>query len=283
MRREDDLMDKNDIKDISKKGFDSDWWGKKAAKDCRGIGVEKALKNCRKALIGRDGLPTKVTDFEQLVAATAAYNDLEKELKKAKTKCGMLQKDTKKGIEKHFLPRITEGRRALNEKLDEIERLRDKKEDKKKKSKEDEGFEKEMKKMLQPIVYYITKVLPNRSRVLANDIVHADSAIDELIERKVGGRAELRAELDKIIGSNGIYNYNNIVKEEKKQRKELDKYNGIIKELGKDYPSKKKSWMKIEDAIDERMMMHDNLEDLRKDLWKTIMTAGKMIKGTKEP
>ncbi len=36
-------MDKNFFKEIKTKGFHKKWWADNAAKNCRGIGVEKAI------------------------------------------------------------------------------------------------------------------------------------------------------------------------------------------------------------------------------------------------
>lgn len=109
----DDPLDKSRLKDIKTKSFHKKWWAENAAKNCRGIGVEKAPDNCSKDSIGRDGLPNAVTDRKQADTASKSDDTLVKELNGAKSKCGKFQAETKTGIEKHFLPQIVVGRKQL--------------------------------------------------------------------------------------------------------------------------------------------------------------------------
>ena len=106
-------MKKSDFKEIKNKGFHKKWWEEKAAGNCKGIGVEKALELCMKSYITRDGLPAGVTDRKQAETAAKAYDGLVKQLNNEKSKCGKFQAETKEAIVKHFLPQILAGRAQL--------------------------------------------------------------------------------------------------------------------------------------------------------------------------
>lgn len=116
--------------EIRTKGFDSKWWKTKAARNCRGIGVENALDKCTKALIGKNGLVKEgdIKNMRQFNDANKAYHILDLNLNTAKKKCGVYQAQTKEGIEKYYLPRIVEAQKYLRDSY-EVIKARDEKTD----------------------------------------------------------------------------------------------------------------------------------------------------------
>ncbi len=110
-------MKESDFTEIHTKGFDKKWWKKKAAMKCRGIGVEKALDRCKSARVGSNGLITygDVEAQDWWDETNKALKFLELNLKKASSKCGKSQAETKKGIDRYYLPRIQENKKVLQE------------------------------------------------------------------------------------------------------------------------------------------------------------------------
>ena len=115
-------MKKSDFGDIYKKGFDKKWWKKKAAMNCRGVGVEKALDQCNKASMGINGV-IEYTDVNEAVFwydANTALKFLESNLKKARSKCGKSQAETKQAIDEYYLPRIQKNKIVLKKAEKEV-------------------------------------------------------------------------------------------------------------------------------------------------------------------
>lgn len=229
-------MEKNDFKEICAKGFDSKWWAVKAAKNCRGIGVERALDDCRKALIGKDGLPTKVTDGKRINAQKGAYLNLEKALKNATKKCGVFQKNTEKGI-KLYLFQIKAGKRKLDEIQDkiqhEIERHRKLKE---RGEKPPEALEIQLK----PIDDFARLTLKRLLKIGHKRTALTGPLID-IEDLKGATREEKEAELNTVLPQMNRRMkkfFSVLAKMEAEYRPQEKKFKAIVKR----YPGQKKTW-----------------------------------------
>jgi len=253
-------MERRDHNEVRKKGFDRKWWAAKAAKNCTGIGVEKALDKCRKAGIGRDGfVDNGVTQEKQFKEANAAYNALEAALKTARSKCGRAQAETKESIVKFYLPRIDDAKK----KLDDLEKTVQAKaatsgEEKVKK----EALE-DLEGLLKPIDDFTTKVFEREENKISSTLTGLVDAVREVEGMKSSSHEERVERLDELIRD---AEYLVMTKELRRLRAITDSLNERFKKIARKYPTQKDRLLDTKNRLSKISSPLVNLEAQEKDV-----------------
>lgn len=253
-------MEKRDHTEIKKKGFDRKWWAEKAAKNCTGIGVEKALDKCKKAGIGRDGsIDRGVNQEKELKEANVAYNVLELALKTAKNKCGRSQAETKEGIVKFYMPRIVEAKKKLGdlEKIIQAKVAMSEQEGAKKEALED------LEGLLKPIDDFAIKVFERGKIKISQTLTGLTDALREVEGMKNSSREERQERLDELIRD---AEYVIMTKEINRLRSIFDSLNERFKKIARKYPAQKDRLLHTKGRLSGILSPLVNLEAKEKDV-----------------
>ena len=258
--RESDPMERRDHNEIRKKGFDRKWWAEKAAKNCTGIGVEKALDKCKKAGIGPDGfIGNGVTQEKQFKEANVAYDALEAALKTARSKCGRPQAETKESIVKFYLPRIEDGKKKLEDLEKTVQaKIATSGEEKAKK----EALE-DLEGLLKPIDDFATKVFEREQDKISSTLMGLAEAVREVEEMKSASREERQERLDELIRD---AEYLVMTKELRRLRAIFDSLNERFKKIARKHPTQKDRLLSTKGRLSNLSSPLANLEAKEKDV-----------------
>lgn len=254
-------MERRDHNEIRKKGFDRKWWVAKAAKNCTGIGVEKALDKCKKAGIGRDGfLDNGATQEKQFKDANAAYDALEAALKTARSKCGKAQDETKQGIAKFYLPRIADAKKKLDDAEKTIVQAKAAASGEEKAKKE--ALE-DLEGLLKPIDDFTTKVFEREENKINSTLTGLVDAVREVEGMKSASREERQERLDELIRD---AEYLVMTKELRRLRAIFDSLNERFKKIARKHPTQKDRLLDTKNRLSKISSPLVNLEAQEKDV-----------------
>lgn len=259
--RESDPMERRDHNEIRKKGFDRKWWVEKAAKNCMGIGVEKALDKCKKAGIGRDGfLDNGATQEKQFKEANAAYDALEAALKTARSKCGKAQDETKQGIAKFYLPRIADAKKKLDDAEKTIVQAKAAASGEEKAKKE--ALE-DLEGLLKPIDDFATKVFEREEGKINSTLMGLVDAVREVEGMKSSSHEERVERLDELIRD---AEYLVMTKELRRLRAIFDSLNERFKKIARKHPTQKDRLLSSKGRLSSLSSPLASLEAKEKDV-----------------